>query len=470
MGTGPNLVLQIKCVDDKVTIAIPPIKQTFESSELSPNFTPPPGTAPGEFPTLYPAPPKDDSISASPYPCLPPGDKVLPADTKQPCLPPDYPLGGFLDTVENAIPVEFRPTGGLPIRFEVQSKVSPGLRYRGDIDNQGRLQFAALGNYPLGVGKFETLPKSVTYVIQPKTTVTLDNLRISPGPSNAAKWDPQLYKCQAGDPESNGIEPPTDCDKHLSIHFDFGDYDDPQRGFLNGTYYAIWADNSAALHVPQTEGFKNYALAKIKVEDFGKTHNIEKVINLSRDPNGDQLFEGYTYAEGSVAVDPTNDKNVVVAIQERKPSRIGFVLSRSTDGGETWTKKRIGLSCTEPKCNCTQANCPDAPHFPDECYSPAFPYDGPQPLENANPTVVVDLHIGFDRFGGLWLSYLAIANPPDHEQLLYSSDKGVTFTPIEEMNVYPCVTDVPESPVNVRRLYEGLGLRLSRYWSLMRRI
>ena len=84
------------------------------------------------------------------------------------------------------------------------------------------------------------------------------------------------------------------CDKHPSIHFDFGDYDDPQRGFINGTYYAIWADNSAALHVPQTKGFKNYALAKIKVEDFGRTHTIEKVINLTRDPNGDKLFGDYT--------------------------------------------------------------------------------------------------------------------------------------------------------------------------------
>jgi hypothetical protein len=260
------------------------------------------------------------------------------------------------------------------------------------------------------------------------------------------------------DEESNGAEPPKDCDKHLSIHFDFGDYDDPLRGFLNGSYYSIWADNSAALHVPQTKGFKNYALAKIKVQDFGKTYSIDKVVNLSSDPNGDKLFTDYTYAEGSVAIDPTNEKNVVVAIQERKVSRIGFVLSRSTDGGETWTKKRIGLTCLDAKCNCTTPNqsCPDAPHFPNECHSPAFPYDGPQPLDKTIPTGGVDFHIGFDRFGGLWLNYLSIANPPDHEQLLYSSDKGVTFTPIAEMNVYPCDTDVLDSPVNVRRLYEGL--------------
>jgi len=174
-------------------------------------------------------------------------------------------LGGFIDTVDSAIPPDFRPTGGLPVEFEVESKITPGLRYRGFIDNQGRLQLAALGNYPIGVGEFATLPASVTYVIEPKLDVTLKNFRISPGSSNAAKWSPEDYKCD-DDPDemSNGSEPPKSCDKHLSIHFDFGDYDDPQRGFFNGTYYSIWADNSAALHVPQDKGFKNYAIAKIK--------------------------------------------------------------------------------------------------------------------------------------------------------------------------------------------------------------
>ena len=154
------------------------------------------------------------------------------------------------------------------MEFEVGSETTPGLRYMGFIDNQGRLQFAALGNYPIGVGEFATLPTSVTYVIEPTLNVTLKNFRISPGSSNAAKWVPSDYACDSDDPDemSNGSEPPKSCDKRISLHFDFGDYDDPQRGFFNSTFYPIWADNSAALHVPQDKGFKNYAIAKIKVK------------------------------------------------------------------------------------------------------------------------------------------------------------------------------------------------------------
>jgi hypothetical protein len=193
VGEPFDVTLSIKCVDDHVTIDIPIIKQTFKSSEESVNFTAPRGVTQGEFPTLYPKPPKGDQPSGTSYPCLPPGDQDPPPPTGSPCLPPDYPLGGFIDTVDNAIPAGFRPTGGLPIRFEIESKSKPGLRYRGDIDNQGRLQFAAVGNYPLEVGQFETLPASVTYVIKPTTTITLNNFKISLGPSNAAKWTPGRY-------------------------------------------------------------------------------------------------------------------------------------------------------------------------------------------------------------------------------------------------------------------------------------
>src|SRR5271156_4032538 len=132
VGETFNVTLQIKCVDNNVTIDIPSIKQTFKSSRHSFNFTPPPGYVPDSdaqppvFPTLYPAPPKGDKKSASSYPCLPPGDKT-PVDKDHPCLPPIYPLGGFIDTVENGIPAGFRPTGGLPFTFEVQSKTTLGL-------------------------------------------------------------------------------------------------------------------------------------------------------------------------------------------------------------------------------------------------------------------------------------------------------------------------------------------------------
>jgi len=435
VGETFNVTLQIKCVDNNVTIDIPSIKQTFKSSRHSFNFTPPPGYVPDSdaqppvFPTLYPAPPKGDKKSASSYPCLPPGDKT-PVDKDHPCLPPIYPLGGFIDTVENGIPAGFRPTGGLPFTFEVQSKTTLGLRYQGYIDNQGRLQFSALGDYPLDVGDFETSPTSVTYLIKPIPQVTLNNFKISPGPSNAAIWAPNDYApCADGASKVYDGGEPSDCDSHTGIHFDLGDYDDPQKGFFNGTYYSIWADNSAALNVPQDQGFKSYALAKIKVEDFGKTFKIERVVNLNQESGGEPLDPNFTYAEGSVAIDPTNEKHVVVFYQQRKYSRIGFVLSSSIDGGKTWTKRRLGL---------------------------AKEHDLYKPVDKEIPLGGADLHVGFDRFGGMWVSYLGVAfpDPPNRvliEVLLYSSNMGKTFNTVATLS-----SDETRVRPVVQRLYGDL--------------
>jgi hypothetical protein len=420
VGEKFDVTLFITRQGNFVTVIIPGIEQIFKSSKDSVNFNAPPGVTPtGQFPTLYPdgpANPVGNMVEASSYPPLCPPSPPYP--DQSPC--PNYPLGGFIDTVDNVIPEEFRPSGGSSFNFVVESSVKPGLRYRGSIDNQGRLQFAALGNYPVGVGAFTTFPTRVTYVIGEKPKVTLKNFKISPGSSNAAKWSPEDYPCPKPITAPVG-SPPTDCDKYLSIHFDFGDYDDPQKAFLNGTYYSVWADNSAALKVRQDEGFKNYAIAKIKVDGFGKTSKVEKVFNLNQVPGGETLVDGFSYAEGSVAIDPTNDKNVVVFFQQRKESRIGFVLSRSTDGGETWTSKLM-----------TDMGIPA------------------QPGQKA-PQGGVDFHAGFDRFGGLWLVFISAANGPDEEQLVYSADKGETFHLIMTQPQDP--TLVPEY---VRTMYAGL--------------
>ncbi len=123
VGKRFDVTLTIKCVDDRVTIEIPTIKQTFISSEDSRNFTAPPTVKQGEFPTLYPKPPKGDKPSGTSYPCLPPGDQNPPPPTGSPCLPPEYPLGGFVDTVDNAIPATSVPRVGFP--FDLRSKAKP---------------------------------------------------------------------------------------------------------------------------------------------------------------------------------------------------------------------------------------------------------------------------------------------------------------------------------------------------------
>jgi len=129
-----------------VTIDIPSIVQQFASSEKSPNADP------GKpFPAFWEpttAATKTDSHAYVP-------------------LPAGYPLGGYIDTVADNIPEQFRPTGGLPVTFPVAANNASGPRYTGSVDNKGRLQFAGPDELPIGVGPFESAPTSVTYTIEP---------------------------------------------------------------------------------------------------------------------------------------------------------------------------------------------------------------------------------------------------------------------------------------------------------------
>ena len=385
--------------NNDVTIDIPPITQTFASSQDGPN------AYPGDpWPAFY-------YLKTN-------GNDIVRGYNGYPPLPADYPLGGYIDTVANNIPSEFRPTSGLPVTFMVGSAVMPGLTYTGDIDNQGRLQFSTSENVPIDVGTFATLPAHVTYTIGKLPNVTLNNFQISKGPSNAAKWNPNDF------PDTT--EPVPMVGGYTAIHFDFGDFNDPQRGFYNGTYYTTWADNSAELPGnTSNQAYKSYALAKIKVGEFGKTFKIERVVNLSRTPGGETLDPNFTYAEGGVSVDPSNEMNLAVTYQQRKASRIGFVLSLSSDGGRTWTKKILGL--------------PD-------------PNNPTQPLDPNVPIGGTDEHSGFDRFGGLWITYLALTGSGDSEQggplyTIYSADHGETFNLIHQ--------ETPLDPSQVPDIIKG---------------
>jgi hypothetical protein len=369
VGKPFDVTLSIrKDSSDNVEIEIPTVEWVFSSSKDSPHF------ARTDFPTLVPEPPAGEKVSSYSYPKL----------------PDNYPLGGFIDTVDNPIPAAFRPASGLPIKFVVGSKSDPKVRYLGVIDHQGRLQFSGLEDYPLHVGQFVTAPTRVAYRIGRIPRVDIRNIRISSGPSNSAKWNPHDFK----DPRS--------------IRFDFGDYDDAQKGFLNGIYHTTWSDNCASLpYNSNDQPLKNYALARISVRDFGKTVETLSLLNLSREPGGEELDPEFSYAEGALAIDPTNHMNLFAVYQQRKSKVTGFVLSRSFDGGKTWTRKRIALP---------SADNPD------------------QPMDPNIPLGSSDIHLAFDRFGGLWISYLhgkLTSTPAGFEggpvPLIYSEDKGNTF-------------------------------------------
>ncbi|MBV9480005.1 MAG: exo-alpha-sialidase [Acidobacteria bacterium] len=400
VGQPFSLTMSIqKDQNNNVTVDIPAITQTFASSHTSPSFD----QSRNYFPALFSIPdfPIAHSTSSNEYPPL----------------PANYPLGGYIDTVDNNIPVQFRPMGGLPIKFMVGSSVTPGLNYTGYIDNQGRLQFSAPDDFPVGVGTFATLPAHVTYQIGEVPDVIISNFQISLGFSDSFKYNVNDVADLAGGTPS--------------YTFDYGDFNDITSGFYDGHFYTTWADNSAQLpgNSPD-QPYKSYALAKYQVSNFGKTFKWERIVNLSRTPGGEDLSPQYTYAEGGVTVDPADENTVAVTYQQRKESRVGFVLSRSFDGGRTWTKKLLGL---------------------------ADPNNTNQPLDPNLPIGGTDEHSRFDRFGGLWITYNADAQAPGSPYtgilyLVYSADKGETFHLIE--TITPLVPS--QVPANVRPFYHGI--------------
>ena len=75
--------------------------------------------------------------------------------------------------------------------FTVGSAVTPGLSYTGYIDNQGRLQFAASENVPVGVENFATLPARVTYTIGALPKSPVKNFQISRRPIKRCEVEPE---------------------------------------------------------------------------------------------------------------------------------------------------------------------------------------------------------------------------------------------------------------------------------------
>lgn len=289
----------------------------------------------------------------------------------------NFPMGGYIDTIANYIPQIYRHNNAMPITFSVAGMYES---YVGEIDFKGRLRFTGLGSFPLKEGMFQSQTSSVTYnILSSCCSNKIDNFQVWDGFSNAAK--------SSTDP--NYSDP-------FSAHFEFGDYNSANNAFYNNTLYAVWADNSPSLPLNNnTLTYKNYALRKIKYENGAIIES--QPINLSMISGGETLSDQFTYAEGSAAIDHTNPNIIAVAYQQRKPTRAGFVLSRSFDGGITWTKKIMGA---------------DVPN-------PEIPVGG------------TDIHISFDRFGGLHIIYLSVGNQtPDQIKcyFIYSSDKGNTFS------------------------------------------
>ena len=296
-------------------------------------------------------------------------------------LPAGYPLGGFIITVSDPLPVKYRHNYALPIATFVSSdNVSASqIGYIASIDRFGRITFTGPNAAPINSGPFNMLGVTVTYVIKGAPQPKVSNFAISNGFSTA--------------------DVPVDRD--FSLRFDFGEYDEITNGFLNGTLFAVWADNSSSLEFnTPNQLYKAYAVSKIEVNNNGRVTNIGTPINLDQTPGGEVLPANFTYAEGSVAINPANPNQVSVVYQQRPhapPPLKGFVLSRSFDGGNTWTKKLIATGSS----------------------SDGLPIAGG------------DVHCLYDRFGGFYMiSITGTISPPLALSywIAYSSDNGETFS------------------------------------------
>ncbi len=296
-----------------------------------------------------------------------------------PPVPPSFPSGGYVDTIDHFLPKKFRHHYPLPVSFFIESNGNDPF-YVGEVDFRGKLRILGPQSLPVNAGRFASMPATVTYEIKKAPKVTVKNFIIWDGFSNAAKWNPFDFP--------DGQE--------IAISFDFGDYDDISHGFHDNKLYAIWADNSAELpfNTPD-QAFKSYALAKIDVKN--KKVKVHKPINLTRVPcpvsplcgisTCDTLITDTTYAEGSVAIDLNNPNNIAVIVMAQGP----FILAQSCDGGETWTHKILTIS------------------------------------DSSKPPQGFDVHVRWDKYGGLWICYLETEL---QLSLVYSSDKGESFDKI----------------------------------------
>ncbi len=290
-----------------------------------------------------------------------------------------FPLGGFIETIAGSLPIPFRPTSGMPVTFEFSKSNMTGY-----LDRFGQLTIARDNLRAIRPGPVDTHSTTVSYSAHAKAQITRKDFPIAPGLSRA------------------NIPPHGDA----SLAFDYGDYQENKYAFRNNILYAAWADNSISLS-GKNQLFKNQALAKIEVSRKGVPF-VFNIVNLSRTPNsnGAILPKKFTYAESSSAIDPTDESTIFVVTQQRRSIANGFILHRSFDGGNTWEFTKLAFNDSLPKGG-------------------------------------TDLHIGFDRFGGSWISYIGPTKQGSNIHLIYSSDKGKKWSLVQAIQPLPPYTPPP---------------------------
>ena len=292
-----------------MTIDVPSIVQTFSSSKDSPNVD-----ASKPFPAFW-----QPAVAGDP-----------PSSSRYPALPDSYPLGGYIDTVADNIRSSSDRRAGFP---------SPS-------------RWAA-ASPPVCATWVHRQPR--TAPVRRESTHRRGSFCDATG--TCRLWDRQAPASHPGEP--SGVQGPVERREvksyefpkddptvggNKAINFDFGDFNDPQKGFYKGPLLDVGRQLRRAPRQLGRPGYKSYALAKMKVDDFGKQVKLDRVVNLSRTGGGQTLPPDYTYAEGGAAVDPTDETTSSSPTNNaRSRAAASFSLVRSMVATHGPTRSSDGL-------------------------------------------------------------------------------------------------------------------------------
>jgi hypothetical protein len=301
---------------------------------------------------------------------------------------PDQPTNqGYVITIIQGVPKEFRHNEPLPIQFQIPaSMITNGnttpVYAVGSVDRKGNLTIS--GNEskaPLQSGTYDFQKSAVVYKIRKAKIISRkdecvkkpENVLVNSKQSNAL-WSQGTF----------------------GALFDYSEYHEPD--FVDGEFEFIWPANNPNL--PDIVEFPRLDIFTAAITKKKKTGEIECALqtnNVSQRPG--------TQAEGGVVIDPTNTLRRVAVYQDRKPNRRGFFRSYSVDGGQSWVTDLIAFTDT-----------------------PQVPLGGSDP------------HVRFDQFGNCWVYYLApndpnVLTPPIRAILLLSIDGGITFDFVDQIRL-----------------------------------
>lgn len=293
---------------------------------------------------------------------------TIPGPHENPIFGP-IPGGGLLITSSGFLPQELRPTNSVFQSFTLQADQTntPPGGYDGYIARDGSIWIVAPGDQLIPEGPQVTHAKTVTYTLQFKKLRAPKNFALSHGRS-----------------QMNQPDNPDLSDQFLDFY---------RPSFVNGVAAFCWSDNADTKTTPP------YSLnVMTRVARLVEKHDKTK-LKLEEPVLAFQAPLGVYCAENSITIDPTNTQNMFFTsnlIDLRQVVGTGSALiGVSVDAGKHWVTRNLVV-----------------------------------PLPN-NQVARGDLVALYDRFGNLWVCFLASDTATSFNSIqiviLFSNDKGLSF-------------------------------------------